>query len=140
MKNTQTGFVQIPTQTLNALKNMLFANNGGVNLTNIINDLTLNNERNLDLTAIHVALVHKGVQVDIDKATRYEHGGGNTIIKHEYVGHSLILGVVKVQSYACHVGATGDLVVDDKRGNLCAYDFNLWAEMPTDVATILARI
>lgn len=138
MKNTQTGFVQIPTQTLNALKNMLFHNNGA-NLTNIINDLTPCEELR-DLTAIHVALAHKGVPIDIDKAPRYEHHYGNIITKHEYVGYSLILGVVNVRSYDCHVDETGDLVVDSLRYDAFRIDFDYWEAMPTDVATILARI
>ena len=139
MENTQPGFVQIPTQTLNALKNMLFTDNGGVDLTNLINDLTPNEEQR-DLTAIHVALAHKGVRIDIDSAPRYEHHYGNIITRHEYVGHSLILGVVKVRSYDCHVDETGDLVGDSLRYDTFHIDFRCWAEMPTDVATILAKI
>lgn len=139
MKNTRTGFVQIPTQTLNALKNMLFHNNG-VDLSNIINDLTPNEEQQ-DLTAIHVALVHKGVQIDIDKAPRYEHQYSNKIIKYEFVGYSLILGLVKVQSYDCHIDETGDLVVDRKRNdNISGYSFNQWAEWTTNIADLLDKV
>lgn len=139
MKNTKKGFVQMPTQTLNALKNMLYANEGGVDLSNIINDLVADDEYR-DLTAIHVALVHKGVTIDIDKSTRYEHSWRNNITKHEYVGYSLILGIVKVQSYDCHIDDTGDLVVDRKRDGISCYGFDQWAEWTTNVADLLDKI
>lgn len=139
MKTNKKGFVQMPTQTLNALKNMLFANDGGVDLSNIIDDLAADDEHR-DLTAIHVALVHKGVTIDIDKATRYEHSWRNNITKHEFVGYSLILGMVKVQSYDCHIDEHGDLVVDKKRDHIAHYGFDQWAEWTTDVATLLDKI
>jgi hypothetical protein len=139
MKANKKGFVQMPTQTLNALKNMLFTNEGGVDLSNLINDLAPN-EENRDLTAIHVALVHKGVNIDIDKATRYEHSWNNRITRHEYVGHSLILGLVKVQSYDCHIDKNGDIVEDCKHDGITCYDFAHWAEWTTNVATLLDKI
>lgn len=133
------GFVSIPAVTLNALKNMLFVNEGGIDFTNVVNDLAQDDEHR-DLTAIHLALVHKGVHIDIDKATRYEHSWKNNIIKHEYVGYSLLLGFVKVQSYDCHIDENGDLVVDRKRDHISGYDFNRWYEWTTDVATLLDKI
>jgi hypothetical protein len=139
MTKSEKGFVQIPTQTLNALKNMLFSNDDGVDLTNIINDLAPN-EENRDLTAIHVALVHKGVNIDIDKATRYDYSYHNHIIKHEYVGHSLIIGCVKVQSYDCHIDETGDLVVDYKHERIACYPFEQWNEWTTNAADLLDKI
>lgn len=129
----------MPAQTLNALKNMLFANEGGVDFTNLINDLTTN-DINRDLTAIHVALVHKGINIDIDKATRYERSWHNNITKHEFTGYSLLLGIVKVQSYDCHIDENGDLTVDRKRDEIVCVGFDQWAEWTTDVATLLDKI
>ena len=139
MKANKKGFVQMPVQTLNALKNLLFTNEGGVDLSNLINDLTPNEEQR-DLTAIHVALVHKGVNIDIDTATRYEHSWSNNIIKHEYVGHSLLLGLVKVQSSDCHIDENGDLVVDRKRDNIVLHGFDQWAEWTTNASDLLDKI
>ena len=139
MKNTKKGFVQLPVQTLNALKNLLFSNEGGVDFTNLIDDLTCNEEQR-DLTAIHVALVHKGVSVDIDKATRYELTWRDNITKHEYLGHSLILGIVKIQSYDCHIDDNGDLVVDRKRDGISCYGFDQWSEWTTNCADLLDKI
>lgn len=138
--NNKKGFVNIPTQTLNALKNMLFSNEGGIDFSNLINDLTPSEEHR-DLTAIHIALVHKGVQIDIDQAARYEHRWGNKVTKYVYVGYSLILGLVKTEQYDCHIDeATGDLVVDSKRDGISHYGFDQWAEMTTDVATLMDKI
>lgn len=139
MKESKKGFVQMPVQTLNALRNMLFSNEGGVDLSNLINDLAPNEEQR-DLTAINVALVHKGVNIDIDKATRYEHRWGNKITKYVYVGYSLILGLVKTEQYDCHIDENGDLVVDSKRDGISAYGFDQWAELTTNVADLLDKI
>lgn len=139
MKANKKGFVQMPVQTLNALKNMLFSNENGVDLSNIINDIAAD-DAHRDLTAIHVALVHKGVNIDIDTATRYEHSWKNNIIKYEFVGYSLILGIVKVQSYDCHIDENNDLVVDHKRDGISCYSFDQWAELTTNCADLLDKI
>lgn len=138
MKANKKGFVQMPTQTLNALKNMLFSNEG-VDLSNIIDDLATD-DAHRDLTAIHVALVHKGVNIDIDKAARYEYNWKNHVIKHEFVGYSLIIGFVKVQSYDCHIDENGDLVVDRKRNGISCYGFDQWAELTTNCSDLLDKI
>lgn len=137
--NHNKGFVSIPSFTLNALKNMLFVNEGGVDFTNIVNDLAVDDEHQ-DLTAIHLALVHKGVHIDIDTTTRYEYSWKNNIIKHEYVGYSLLLGLVKVQSYDCHINENGDLVVDRKRGGVSCYGFDQWHEWTTNCTDLLDKI
>lgn len=139
MKTTKNGFVNIPTATLNALKNMLFSNENGVDFSNLIDDLSVGAEQR-DLTAIHIALVHKGVKIDIDTATRYNHNYKNYITKYEYVGHSLILGVVKAQLYDCHIDETGDLVVDRKRDAISCFGFDQWAEWTTNCADLLSKI
>lgn len=138
MKTSKTGFVQMPTQTLNAIRNMLFSNEG-VDLTNLINDLTPDEEHR-DLTAIHVALVHKGVNIDIDKSTRYEHSWSNRITRHEFIGYSLILGIVKVQSYECHIDESGAIIEDRKRDGIACYGFDQWAEWTTNVADLLDKV
>lgn len=138
MANNKKGFVQIPTQTLNALKNMLFTNEG-VDFSNLINDLTPTEEQR-DLTAIHIALVHKGVQIDICKANRYVHDWGNRVTKYEYLGHSLILGLVRAKATTCHIDEHGDLVVDKERDGVQCYGFDQWAAMTTNVADLLPLI
>ena len=137
MKRNAKGFVSIPEVTLNALKNMLFGAEG-TDLSNIISDLSTSDNR--DLTAIHVALVHKGVNIDIDKSTRYEKSwNGKTIFRHEYLGHSLILGVVEVRTSECSIGEGGDLIVDKITDNIACYGFDRWAEWTTNVADLLEK-
>lgn len=139
MKQTKKGFVEVPQTTLNALKNMLFTNNEGMDLSNIINDLTPNAE-NKDLTAIHVALTHKGVRVHIDERPHYQHDYRNRFCQYDFCGYSLILGVVKcVRTYyeLCEDGTTAVLNADS---NILLYGFDQWAEMSTDFEDIRAKI
>lgn len=85
-------FIEIPTTTLNALKNLLFSEKG-TDLSAIINDLSVT--KNDDLTAIHVALAYKGIYPDIDKAPRFCRDYNNRYYRYDFVKHSLILGVIK---------------------------------------------
>lgn len=139
MTNNKQGLVQIPIQTLNALKNMLFSNEGGVDFSNLINDLTPTEEHR-DLTAIHIALVHKGVQIDICKAARYVHDWHNRVTKYEYISYSLILGIIRAKAYTCHIDENGDLVVDNERDGFQGFCFDQWATMTTDAADLLSKI
>lgn len=96
MKTTKKGFVQIPETTLNALKNMLFTNDGGVDLSNIINDLTLN-EETADLMAINIALVHKGIKPQIDTRSRFEYNYSNKYFTYQFKHFSLISGIITAE-------------------------------------------
>lgn len=138
MKTNKQTMVSIPKVTLNALKNMLFNNENGIDLSNIVNDLTINDEQK-DLVAINVALVHKGVEIDIDKTTRYEHDYGNYIRVYEYNGFSLIHGVVKTNSYQVQWNGT-ELVRTDDKIYSNGYGLEQWERMTTDVNEILKRI
>lgn len=139
MKKTTKGMVSIPTMTLNALKNMLFSN-GGVDLTNIINDICADEDAR-DITAINVALAFNGTQLDIDKAPRYERSWGSHITKYEFVNYSLILGKVSVKTTECGVSEEhGDLVRENEREEIQAITFERWMEMATDAADVLAKM
>lgn len=138
MKTNKQTMVSIPKVTLNALKNMLFNNENGIDLSNIVNDLTINDEQK-DLVAINVALVHKGVEVEIDKTTRYEHDYGNYIRVYEYAGFSLIHGVVKTNSYQVQWNGT-ELVRTDDKIYSNGYGLEQWERMTTDVNEILKQI
>lgn len=96
MKTTKKGFVQVPETTLNALKNMLFANEGGVDLSNIINDLTLS-EETADLMAINIALVHKGIKPQIDTCPRFEYNYSNKYFVYQFKHFSLISGTITAE-------------------------------------------
>jgi hypothetical protein len=133
---TNKGMVAMPQMTLNALKQMLFSNENGVDLTNIINDLAVEEDQK-DLVAIHVALVHKGIAPEFDKSTRYEYTWGKKFRKLEYVKHSLILGSVTTLETECTIGEHGDIVMGDTRRVPSVFPFDRWVEMTTDVKDIL---
>lgn len=94
MKTKQQNATLVPNTTLNAIKNLLFDNNG-VDLTSIINDLSTS--QNKDLIAINVALVYKGAVIDLNKDTRYKYEYSDIYEEFTYFSHSIILGVVEVK-------------------------------------------
>lgn len=95
MKTKQQNATLVPNSTLNAIKNLLFTNNGDVDLSPIINDLSTS--QNKDLTAINIALVYKGAKIDISTETRYRKDYSDIYEEFAYLSHSIILGVVEVK-------------------------------------------
>lgn len=140
MKQVKKGFVEIPATTLNALKNMLFTQNeNGVDLSNIINDLTPNAE-NKDLTAINIALTHKGVRVNVDERPHYAHEWKREFTRFDYTGYSLILGVVKVYRTLCRLNDDGTIQELNTQAETMCLGFDQWAEMTTDMEDIVKKI
>lgn len=136
--NCRKGFVEIPQMTLNALKGLLFGNEG-VDLSSIINDLKPN--ENDELTAINVGLVYKGLTPEIDKSTRY-YRDYMALVKWEFVGVSLILGVVKVKRLTKWFNQKTQKLDDEWRedeGVLC-YGFDQWLEKSTNESEIIAEL
>ena len=132
---TNKGMVAVPAMTLNALKQMLFSNENGIDLSNIINDLAFD-DKHKDLTAIHVALVHKGITPELDTSIRYQHNYGNRFYRIEFVKANLILGQVTVRRTDCTIGEHGDIEVGREHRDLASYDFERYLELPTDVKDI----
>ena len=66
MKN---GMVEISAMTLNALKQLLFSEDG-VNLTSIVDDLAAGG-KDKDLSAINVGLTFKGIKPEMDMSPRW---------------------------------------------------------------------
>jgi hypothetical protein len=87
----QNGMVEISAMTLNALKQLLFSEDG-VNLTNIVKDLAAGG-KNEDLSAINVGLTFKGIKPEMDMSPRW--GNFNEYWRqysaYTPVGYSLIL-------------------------------------------------
>lgn len=138
MKTSKKGFVEVPATTLNALKNMLFTDNG-VDLSPIINDLVAD-YASKDLTAINIALAYKGVKVDIDERPHYSYDWRNRYNRFDYIGYSIILGVVKVKRTLVEVAENGEEKdVSTYEGVEC-YGFDQWAEFDTDLSAIYAKI
>lgn len=140
MKQTRKGFVEVPATTLNALKNMLFTQNeNGVDLSNIINDINPSAESR-DLTAINVALAYKGVRVQIDERPHYSYDWKNRYNRYDYIGHSLILGIVKVRRTLLELAEDGTEKVFSTYENIECYGFDQWAEFDTDLTAIYEQI
>ena len=95
-RSNKSTFVKIQSTTLNALKQMLFSSEGGVDLTPIVKDLAVGSNSE-DLTAINVALAYKGVKPEIDTTPRFddvwEHRG--TFHRYDVEDYSLIRDIVK---------------------------------------------
>ena len=138
MKQTRKGFVEVPATTLNALKNMLFANEGGVDLSAIVNDLTASEEHR-DLTAINVALAYKGVQIEIDKRPHYSYDWKNRYNRFDYIGYSLILGIIKAKRTLIEVAENGEEKIIFNSDVECQ-SFDQWAEMTTNFEDIRQKI
>lgn len=87
----QNGMVEISAMTLNALKQLLFSEDG-VNLTGIVDDLAAGG-KNKDLSAINVGLTFKGIKPEMDMSPRW--GNFNEYWRqytaYTPVGYSLIL-------------------------------------------------
>lgn len=133
MKN-QKGFVEMPVTTLNCLKSMLFSKEGGVDLTNIINDLGGD-----DLSAINVALIHKGVKPQIDESPRFEHSWRKSFFRYELVRYSLLLDKVEYNQTRCELDADGNMVERDKVTS-SAMPYAKWVAMTTDFEDIRPKL
>lgn len=103
MAKQNNGMVEMPAVTLNAIKSLLFTDKGGVDLSNIINDLG-----GSDLMAINVALVHKGAKPKIDTRSRYEWNYGTKYYRYDFVSFSLILNKVECKKVAYNLLESGD--------------------------------
>lgn len=131
MKN-QESMVNISVSTLNALKQMLFSDENGIDLSSIVKDISTGLNANEDLTAINVGLTFKGIKPVVDKTTRYEEGSvyWRRYTRCEFVEHSLILDMVKYKSI--------DITRDEKTNNwtdsepkLECCSLSRWLEMST---------
>ena len=100
--------VEISTMTLNALKQLLFSEDG-VNLTNIVNDLVAGG-KNEDLSAINVGLTFKGIKPEMDMSPRW--GDFNEYwcryIAYTPTGYSLILDRVTFKK--CEISRDKDKI------------------------------
>jgi hypothetical protein len=131
MKN-QESMVNISVSTLNALRQLLFSGENGVDLSLIVKDISAGLNTNEDLTAINVGLTFKGIKPVVDKTTRYEEGSvyWRRYNRCEFVEHSLILDMVKYNS----VYVTRDEKTDtwtDSEPTLQCCSLSRWLEMST---------
>jgi len=80
--------VRISTAMLNCLKQVLYSQTNGVDLSPIVEDLGGD-----DMMAIAVALAYKGIKPEIDDAPRFDYYC-NSYEQYEFVSYSLIKNMV----------------------------------------------
>ena len=131
------GLVAVPEPTLNALKNLLFSAEGTIDISPIVNDLTVS-ENCRDILAINVALVMRGMKPEIGKF-RYKKEG-RLLITWELVHYSLISGVVTVKvsamKYNSETKTFTDYEVFPKENNI---DYSEWVEASNNKREILDK-
>ena len=131
MKNRES-MVNISVSTLNALKQILFSDKDGIDLSSIVKDISTGLNANEDLTAINVGLTFKGIKPTIDKTTRYEEGSiyWKRYSRCEFVEHSLILDTVKYNKIDVTRDEKTDRWTDSKPTSECC-SLSVWLEMST---------
>lgn len=133
--HTNNGMITIPAMTLSALKSMLFNDKEGTDLSNIINDLSIGVE-NRDLTAIHIALTHKGIKPEIDTTTRY-YRDYVTLYELEYIGYSQILGTVAIKRTELKYLKKEITKISEDIYNM---PYTKWLELSTDRDTLVQEL
>lgn len=134
-----TASVQMPLATLKAVKEVLFSKTGGIDLTSIINDLSLGEDCDHELTAINVALVYNGYTPEIEKAPRYEYCYDCFYYKYKMIKHSLILNQILVER-------SEYLMENDieKKMSNCTQVFTMsqeeWLQLKTSKSEVLEKI
>lgn len=124
---TQNTHVTISTATLNCLKQLLFSDKGGTDLTNIVNDLGGD-----DLTAINVGLIHKGIKPEIDTQSRYA-TSYKGFRRYDFVSYSMILDKVYVKTSNYEWTENGDAKLDCSGDNYLS--LQAWLTMDTQQPT-----
>lgn len=89
MVKSNNNQITISVAMANCIKQLIFSETKGVNLTPIVEDIEGD-----DMTAVAVALAYKGIKPEIDTTTRFEFSYQNTYYKNEFVHYSLIKDMV----------------------------------------------
>ena len=131
------GLVAIPEPTLNALKNLLFSAEGIINVSPIVDDLAIS-ENCIDILAINIALIMKGMKPDIGKF-RFKKEG-SLLITWELTHFSLISGVVTVKVSAMKYDSGTKIFTNydifPKENNI---DYSEWAEASSNKKEIIDK-
>ena len=124
--------VEISAATLSAIKSMLFTNDGGVDLSPIVTDLTIGDD-NRDLTAINTALVFRGAVPEIDKATRFGQDY-KSLVQYTFISYSLIRD--RVTAHRRKISefdeAKNGMFSKDDEGYKVTFSLGEWLEKPVE--------
>ena len=132
--------VEISAMTLNALKQLLFFSESGVDFTGIVDDLSAGG-KNKDLSAINVGLIFKGIKPEMDMSPRW--GNFNDYWRqydaYTPVGYSLILDRV---TYKKCVISRNKEKNEWTSGKVCEGSMSMadWLDLTTEKADVDAFV
>lgn len=133
--------VKISAATLNALRQMLFSSQEGVNLSPIVNDLAgKEDSAQRDEAAINVALTFKGIVPKIDSAeARYEslNDWNKSYYLCQFERYSLILDRVYYTSIQFKIKEGEWEKGKEVEHNSCSLED--WYDKPTDISEFVAK-
>lgn len=117
--------ITISAAMLNCLKQALFSQTNGVDLSPIVEDLGGD-----DKTAIAVALAYKGIKPEVDDAPRFDFCG-SYYYQYEFVSYSIIRDVVI--AVPTHISFNAETQQWEKKRKDYDATFSLshWFDMPT---------
>lgn len=121
--------IEISSATLNAIKNLLFANEG-TNIKPLVDDLKIG-EDNEDLLAINVALVMQGAKPTICEQSRYRTYEG-MFYRYDFVSYSLILDTITCVETKFKRLENGDAEQIYKE-RTTTMNLNDWENLPTSI-------
>ncbi len=129
--NTQ---VTISAAMLNCLKQTLFTQTNGVDLTPIVEDLG-----GEDITAIAVALAYKGIKPEIDTTTRFDTEYRDTYAKYEFKSYSVIKDLVLISKTYCTWNSETHTWSNDRSQDM-EIQLSRWLNMSTSEEDIKNKI
>ena len=125
--------VRISAAMLNCLKQVLFSQTNGVDLSPIVEDLGGD-----DMTAIAVALAYKGIKPEIDDAPRFDQYC-NHYDQYEFVSYSIIKNMVTVNCYT-HTFNKDTEQWDTKQIRSTYMNLDRWLAMSTSEAECRLKV
>jgi hypothetical protein len=123
------GSVTISIAMLNCLKQVLYSETEGVDLSHIVEDLDGD-----DRMAIAVALAYKGIKPEIDDAPRFNYFGANSYIRFECVSYSIIRDCVTVCETCFTLDKETQLWMKEPRSRTRTIGLSHWLCMGTSEA------
>lgn len=135
VKSNNNPQVTISAAMLNCLKQVLFSQANGVDLSPIVEDLGGD-----DKTAIAVALAYKGIKPEIDDAPRFDYNC-TCYTKYEFVSYSIILDAVTVaKTYISYNKETKQWDTDSRQYNNLTFSLDRWLNTSTSEEDCRARV
>lgn len=134
MVKSNNAQVTISAAMLNCLKQTIFSQTDGVDLSPIVEDLG-----GEDLTAIAVALAYKGIKPEIDTTPRFDYSG-SYYVRFEFVSYSVIRDTVTVSKTFFSYNKETKQWSPDNQSNKQVFSLDRWLNMSTSEAECIAKV